>query len=223
NAVFSLDSLNGVFLKNSTEAIWQLQPVAYGINTIEGPAFIPPPTGVGPNNPITLGSGLLSSFEPGDKRLTNWVGSLKPDGTLVTYYYPYKYKINTYGAAVNEYEMVLRLGEQYLIKAEAEAQLGDLSNAATDLNSIRNRAGLPNTTSSTQPSLLAAIQQERRVELFSEWGHRWLDLKRTGTIDAVMNIAAPLKGATWDTRHQLYPISNYELLNDPKLIQNPGY
>ena len=223
NAVFSLTDLNSVFLKNSQEAIWQLQPVAYGMNTIEGPAFILPSTGVGPNYPITLGSSLFNSFEPGDERLSNWVGSLIPDGTQETYYYPYKYKINTYGAAVGEYEMVLRLGEQYLIRAEAEAELGDLSSAAADLNSIRNRAGLSNTTSITQSTLLTAIQQERRVELFSEWGHRWLDLKRTGTIDAAMSTAAPLKGGTWDTRHQLYPISNYELLNNRNLVQNPGY
>jgi hypothetical protein len=78
NAVFSLADLSSVFLKNSSEAIWQLQPVAYGANTIEGPAFILPSSGVGPNNPITLGSGLLSSFEPDDKRLTDWIGSVTP-------------------------------------------------------------------------------------------------------------------------------------------------
>lgn len=221
NSTYSLGELNNTFLKNSSEAIWQLQPVAFGLNTIEGQAFVLPATGVSSSNPISLGDGLLNSFEPGDQRLSNWVGSVTAGG--ITYYYPYKYKVNVYGSAVTEYEMVLRLGEQFLIRAEAKAELGDLTGAATDLNLIRTRAGLPATDATTQSALLAAIQHERRVELFSEWGHRWLDLKRTGTVDAVMSVATPVKGGVWDTRHQLYPIANYELVNDPSLVQNPGY
>jgi hypothetical protein len=222
---YSLSALGSVFLKNSSEAIWQLQPVQSGKNTVDAPLLIVPATGLSSSNPISLGSSLLSSFAPGDKRLSNWVSSVTYNvgTTPTTTYFAYKYKVSTFGAAVTEYQMVLRLGEQYLIRAEAEAQQGDLTDAATDLNMIRTRAGLPNTTSTTQPTLLTAIQNERRVELFSEWGHRWLDLKRTGTVDAVMNIATPLKGGTWDTRHQLYPISNYELINDQNLVQNPGY
>jgi starch-binding outer membrane protein, SusD/RagB family len=225
NSAYSLSALNDVFLANSSEAIWQLQPVAYGANTIDAMAFILPSTGVSSMNPITLGAGLISNFEPGDKRLTDWTGSLiDSTGTVpVTEYYAYKYKVNAFGAPVTEYEMVLRLGEQFLIRAEAEAEQGDLPDAATDLNMIRIRAGLAGTGAATQAALLTAIQQERRVELFSEWGHRWLDLKRTGTVDAVMSIATPIKGGSWDTRHQLYPIANYELVNDPNLKQNPGY
>ena len=52
NSMFQLSSLNETFLKNSSEAIWQLQPVAYGANTIGGPAFILPSAGVGQNNPL---------------------------------------------------------------------------------------------------------------------------------------------------------------------------
>lgn len=221
SSTFSLSALNDAFLKNSSEAIWQLQPVGFGVNTIEGQAFILPVSGAGSSNPISLSDGLVNGFEAGDQRLNNWVGNVTAGG--ITYNYAYKYKVNTYGAPLTEYEMVLRLGEQFLIRAEAKAQLGDLTGAATDLNMIRTRAGLPGTDASTQSTMLAAIQQERRVELFSEWGHRWLDLKRTGTVDAVMSVATPIKGGTWDTRRQLYPIANYELVNDPNLVQNPGY
>lgn len=225
SSTFRLSPLNGVFLKNSSEAIWQLQPVAYGANTIGGPQFILPASGPGQNNPITLSSSLFNSFEPGDARLTNWVGTrvVTTSGLTSTFYFPYKYKINAFGAAVNEYEMVFRLGEQYLIRAEAEAEQESLTDASNDLFKIRDRAGLLKITG-TKAALLTAIQQERRVELFSEWGNRWLDLKRTGNIDAVMNVTTPLKGGgAWDTRHQLYPISNYELLNNRNLVQNPGY
>ncbi len=34
-----------------------------------------------------------------------------------------------------------------------------------------------NTTANDKSSLLAAIEEERRIEFLCEWGHRWLDLK----------------------------------------------
>lgn len=225
HGIFQLSPLNEVFLKNSSEAIWQLQPVAYGANAIGGPAFILPTSGVGQNNPLSLSDDLVKSFEKNDARLVNWVGVRAVTSGAITssFYFPYKYKVNAFGAAVTEYEMVFRLGEQYLIRAEAEAQMDNVTDAADDLFKVRNRAGLGKITGS-KSVLLTALQQERRIELFSEWGNRWLDLKRTGNIDAVMTIATPFKGGgTWDTRHQLYPISSYELLNNRNLVQNPGY
>jgi hypothetical protein len=88
---------------------------------------------------------------------------------------------------------------------------------------IRNRAGLSNTSSSTQASLLAAIQKERRFELFTEYGHRWFDLKRWGSIDSVMQYVTPQKGGAWKTTAQLFPIPFTEIQSDPKLTQNAGY
>ena len=68
------NSLNAVFLKNSTEAIWQLQPVNQGWNTEDARVFIIPSTGPDGNNyPVYLSSELLSSFEPGDERRSQWV------------------------------------------------------------------------------------------------------------------------------------------------------
>jgi hypothetical protein len=78
---------------------------------------------------------------------------------------------------------------------------------------------------SDKTSLLAAILHERQVELFCEWGHRWLDLKRTGNIDVVMNLVTPSKanGAPWQTYQQLYPIPVSDILAAPNLKQNLGY
>ena len=144
----------------------------------------------------------------------------------VTYYYSFKYKSDSLGAPVTEYEMVLRLGEQYLIRAEAEAELGQTVSATSDLNAIRIRAGLDSTTASSQQDLLTAILHERQVELFTEWGHRWLDLIRSGTVNSVMgspgNVCQEKRG-TWSPDWQLYPISLYELQHDPNLVQNAGY
>ena len=119
-----------------------------------------------------------------------------------------------------EYSIVLRLAELYLIRAETFTHLGDLETAKTDLNKIRNTAGLPDTTASTQQEVLEAILQERRVELFTEFGHRFFDLKRFGKLDEVLG--AVKNG--WNSNDSLFPIPESELMLNPNLSpQNPGY
>jgi hypothetical protein len=231
-----LPSLNDVFFKNSKEAIWQLQPTANNLNTVEGRMYVIPPTGPGSSNLVSLSKSLLNSFEVGDQRamFRNWVDTTiykKTSTTYDTVPYSFKYKIYaspsvTSASSMTEYFMVLRLGEQYLIRAEARAQLNKINEAKSDLNAIRTRAGLSNTTANDQSSLLTAILNERRHELFCEWGHRWLDLKRTGKVDSVMNIATSLKsnGAIqWRSYQQYYPINQSELNKAPNLTQTDGY
>lgn len=127
--------------------------------------------------------------------------------------------------AVSEYLMLFRLGEQYLIRAEARAHQGNVGEAQNDLNAIRNRAGLPNTTASDTSSLYVAILRERQVELFSELGQRWLDLKRTGKVDEVMQVVTPLKanGANWQSYQQWYPVPYSDIQKNTNLRQNDGY
>jgi len=219
--LFGLTSLDSVFLKNSREAIWQLQPVNAGINTQDAQLYILPDEGPGPNYPVYLSRFLLNSFEPGDRRWNHWVDSVTVGSDV--YYYPFKYKINMVPSTVIEYMMVLRLGEQFLIRAEARAQLGE-PNAIDDLNTIRLRAGLTGYAGSTDKnSLVAAILHERQIELFTEWGHRWFDLKRTGTVNKVMQTVTPEKGGTWNASWQLYPMPLTELKADPFLVQNADY
>ena len=228
SGLFALEpDLNNVFLTGSQEAIWQFQIVSTAAGgtynaTPEGYIFIPP---VG-NSPFVFLTGtLLNAFEPNDQRKTNWINQMTYLGK--TYYYPYKYKVGPDQAKVNgpvtEYYMVLRLAEQYLIKAEAEAHGagGGLSAAIVDLNAIRNRAGLPaySGAASTTP-LLSAIIHERQVELFAEWGHRWFDLKRLGISTSVLSAD---KGFTVNNNALLYPIPVAEIITDPNLKQNPGY
>lgn len=222
--LFALDTLNGVFLKNSKEAIWQLQPVYDNTasNTPDGWVFILQPTG--PNtsdHPVYLSDNLLNSFENGDQRKSNWISSVTVGGT--SYYYPYKYKIGAVNTGTLEYSMMLRLAEQYLIRAEARAQQNNEQGAVSDLNVIRSRAGLPNINATDQVTVLTAILHERQVELFTEEGHRWLDLKRTNTINQVMNNVATQKGSSWSPNWALYPIPLTEIQTDPHLVQNAGY
>lgn len=223
-SLYGLSPLGTAFLMNSNEAIWQLQPVNSNQNTPDGVLFLLPASGPSNTNFVYLSPNLLNSFEAGDMRRTNWVDSVTVNvgTTPTTYYYAYKYKVST-AATLSEYEMLLRVGEQYLVRAEARAEQKNLSGAATDLNAVRIRAGLSNTTAATQSDLLTAILHERQVELFTEMGHRWLDLKRTGMIDPVMSIVTPQKGGTWNTQKALFPLPLTDLQRDPNLVQNPGY
>jgi hypothetical protein len=230
-SLFSLSSLDVAFLRsslNNNEAIWQLQPVrSVPANTLDAQVFIIPSSGLGTagNFGAYLSNALISSFETGDGRKTHWTGSILSGG--ITYYYPNKYKVNSNNAStpVTEHSMMLRLGEQYLIRAEARAHEGNINGAQADLDSIRVRAGLGLTVASTQSDLLSAAYHERQVELFTELGQRWLDLKRTGMIDAVMTAVAPQKGGSgnWNSYQQLYPVYLTDIQQDPNLTQNPGY
>jgi hypothetical protein len=115
---------------------------------------------------------------------------------------------------------MLRLAEQYLIRAEARAKLGKLAEARTDVDAVRSRAGLAGLNSSlNQTQLLSAIETERLHEFFGEFGHRWLDLKRTDRATAVLS---PIK-SNWQATDVLYPIPQAQILINNKLTQNPGY
>jgi hypothetical protein len=218
------ENLTNVFQKNSQEAILQFQvsDKSFPYATKEGNTFIPFDNTSNPNYYLT--SQLLESFETGDLRKQNWIDStIFNDGvTSTTYFYPFKYKIR-FGTPENieEYYTVLRLAEQYLIRAEARANQGNIPGAIADINVIRNRAQLAHLTSTlNQSETLKAIQHERQIELFAEFGHRWLDLKRLNQADVVLS---NIKGGNWQTTDQLYPIPLTELQRNPQLIQNPGY
>ena len=210
------NDLNNVFLAVSSEAIWQLKPVQPGVNTNEGRSFILTGSPVNEQG-VALSNELMNAFETGDNRFNSWVNSF--DDGMETFFYPFKYKIEEGDPGI-EYSMVLRLAEQYLIRAEARAQQENIAGAQTDLNRIRNRAGLGNTTANDRPGLLLAIEQERQVELFMEWGHRWLDLKRTNRSDAVLEA---LKSPNWEPTDTLYPIPQRERESNPNITQNLGY
>ncbi|HWW41192.1 RagB/SusD family nutrient uptake outer membrane protein [Pedobacter sp.] len=227
---FQLEILENVFLKNNHEAIWQLQPTANGFNSAEAQTFVIPDEGPSSFNPVYLSNELLKDFETGDRRKVSWVGNVNANATI--YYYPYKYKVkqsSITNAPVTEYSTIMRLGELYLIRSESRARLGDLANAIYDVDQIRSRAGLPLVKdinpNINQEDLITLILKEKRIELFTEWGHRWLDLKRTGKVDEVMTKVTPKKsnGEAWKSYQQYYPISTYELQSNPNLTQTPGF
>ncbi len=221
SSLFDLPNLNDVFLKNSSEAIWQLQPVNGGKNTEDAFVFIIPESGLSDQNPVYLSLGLINEFEDNDQRKQNWIDTAFIG--LDTVYYPFKYKIASYDNPISEYLMMLRLSEQYLIRADARASQGNLEGAILDLNVVRSRAGLAGTNATTQSNILNAITHERQVEFFGEWAHRWLDLKRTGKIDEVMEEVTAEKGGAWNSNWQWYPILSSDIQKNPRINQNSGY
>ena len=161
---------------------------------------------------------LLNDFESGDLRKQYWVAVREFGGDSL--YYAFKYKVYGNYAPISESYVMLRLADQYLIRAEALAEQGNLANALDDLNLVRSRAGLTELSGLSQAELLDAIYHERRIEFFCEFGNRWYDLKRTGRVDAVLGL---LKPDTWQSTDALWPIPQNQINQNPALKQNPGY
>lgn len=208
------NNIDAVFLKNAKSTIWQFSPKLANANTNEGALFIfqnGPPTTVG------LSAGFYNSFDAADLRKSHWIATVT-NGTN-TWYHAHKYKQKTTTSSSVEHSIVLRLSEQYLIRAEARARQGELSSAINDLNKVRQRAGLPNTTAVTATEILEAVLEERKHEFFTEFGHRFFDLKRYGVINAVLPLVKP----NWNSTDALWPIPENEILVNPNLTQNPGY
>lgn len=138
--------------------------------------------------------GGLQSFvteaEPGDQRPAFWLNTTAPlltstQGTPPVRLYP----LRQYSGQNDPYPVYLP-GEMLLIRAEAQARLGNLDQARTLINQVRSKAptavtpgaNLPALTAAqlpTQAAILRQIAYERRYELYMQ-GLRWEDLRRLG-------------------------------------------
>jgi hypothetical protein len=209
-------NLSNVFLRSSKESIFRASSSGAIPSYVDRTYYA---TYCLNANYLRLTDDFLNSFEDGDLRKTKWLKDEK------TYFHSWKYKRNSATAAGDPEDLVLlRLSEQYLIRAEARAQQGKLTGAdgaIADINAIRARAGLdalPETLSKEET--LLAVENERRHELFLEEGHRWWDLVRTGRADAVLS-AFP--GKQWSPYKALLPIPSEEIDKNQNLTPNPGY
>ncbi|TXJ24877.1 MAG: RagB/SusD family nutrient uptake outer membrane protein [Chitinophagaceae bacterium] len=212
-------SLQNVFVKNSSETIWELASPNETQLVGDATLFVPVSSTIRPA--YTLSPGLLNSFESSDLRrqVGVWIGKNIANG--IDYYFPKKYGQRTLVANTPpmEYKGVFRLAEVLLLRAEARANSVEILGAQDDINEIRKRAGLTETTADNKELLLEAIAEERRHEFFCEWGHRWLDLKRTGKSDVILG---SLKDK-WSSYDVNWPLPEKELIYNPNLTQNPGF
>jgi hypothetical protein len=214
SGVYSLlNTPTGIFTKNNTEAILQWGNMPTEANSIAS-NFIYAST---PSNICT--TFLLNAFEPGDLRKTTWIKTQ----TYLNQPVSFPFKFTSTAAGSNEYYTIMRLAEQYLIRAECKAMRNDFQGCIDDINLIRLKHGnltIPLSAPTNQKIAMDVILRERQVDLFTEGMHRWFDLKRTGRLETVMLSEKP---TTWKSYAVLYPIPFTDIQRNPNLKQNPGY
>ncbi len=130
-------------------------------------------------------------------------------------------------------QVLLRLGEVYLLAAEAALGLGNTAEAAANINVLRVRAATPAFKNDPRQLVTAGqitldfIMDERERELAGEFT-RWYDLVRPGADYFVNRVRKynPHAAANVQLRHALRPIPQSQIdgvLKGPKYPQNPGY
>ena len=212
--------------EGSAEVLFEVQ-FASGVsgNTEGSPAasqFRPSGTTAnakGHNLPATE---FVRMFEAGDTRQADYVGI---DTAANPFYFSTKYEVSPTGIndGGSDY-YVIRYADVLLKYAEALNESGNTADAAQYVNLVRNRAGLGNTTATSQAEMQAAIEMERRFEFIGE-GHRWFDLKRYGTAVETMNswFAETGKNVVIDETKLLLPVPQSQIDTDPAITQNAGY
>lgn len=117
---------------------------------------------------------------------------------------------------------MIRLGEIYLIYAEAYMNLGQANTALPKVQDLAARAGVTAPTSITQEWLI----EERARELMWE-GHRRTDLIRYGKFTSSSFLwtykGGSFSGQGFDDHMKIFAIPASELASNPELHQNPGY
>ncbi len=178
---------------------------------------------------------LDNAYEPGDLRKkatimhkgdTLWDGAILQQAAANDRYNLKAYvskKLESYSgdpSHTSKNVRILRMGEVYLINAEAANELGNTSKAQASLNAIRHRAGLGDTPASSQADLRNAIWKERRVELAMEHD-RFFDLVRQVRAGDVLRA----QGKNFvDGKNELFPVPQKEIdASLGRYTQNPGY
>lgn len=229
NQYLMVTGVNNVFKRGSREAIFSMGSSGTGLlfdnRAALGWLTVPASSGNTTTTHCAIPAAMYAMFEAADQRKVNgnWISTAFSKNFANKYLYNSSATATTIAAGPQDF-IYQRLAEMYLIRAEARTQQGIVTganSAATDLNVVRTRAGLANTTAATQTEMLAAIEKERVTELFYE-GHRWYDLKRTGRLQTVLS-AVPYKTGNYQAHYNLMPIQAIELNNSPNLTQNPGY
>ena len=168
------------------------------------------------------------------------------EGDSLNVFYPHPTKWGAYdetddfGYAVVKDWPVMRLGETYLLRAEARFRQGNTQGAADDINVLRDRAFkdyravAPGAGKVTADQIdIDFILDERARELISEENRR-MTLVRTNTLAERIKLNGDVEPAAPSNKvitgfdaniHTLLPIplTEIQLNKDGDLKQNPGY
>jgi hypothetical protein len=123
--------------------------------------------------------------------------------------------------------IMMRLGEAYLLRAEARLQQGNGAGATEDINVIRRRAawdGMEDAMEVTPAEVdLNFLLEERAREMDGE-GHRWFTLTRTGTLVERVRAHNPEASPNIQDYHIVRPIPLEQIdRTEGGYEQNPGY
>ncbi len=133
---------------------------------------------------------------------------------------------DTFGYAMIKDFILMRLGETYLLLAEAQVKQGKLADAANSINVLRTRANAAQVSASDMN--LNFVLDERARELVAEENRR-MTLMRTGTlVERALRLNAndaqkPITGLTATNLLLPIPLNDIQINKDAKLEQNPGY
>lgn len=196
--------------KNTSESIWELQ---FDPTNIAQTAFFYYTTARGGRNEVSSSNALRDAHEAADLR--RGINFTARDTAVVTSTVPASKTIKFTRVDGTDNQILVRLAEMYLIRAEARAMQNKFVDALADLNIIRVRAGLTPSVAATQADLILAIEKERRIELAHE-GHRWFDLRRYNKLSTLPSFT--------QTFRALWPLPQREIINGGgKIAQNTGY
>lgn len=219
----------------TTESLWEQtyqaglggNPLMQNSATAPGYAYL-----------LTPSTWFINSFPKGDQRKVwgiqqNYVA---PSGVLPPFFTKFVNLawIDNGTIADNagrlEYTIpILRLGEMYLIAAEAENEINGPANAYQYINKIRERArvdktdptDVPDLSGLTKDQFRAAVIMERKWELYLE-GSTWYDMKRTNTLSNIQTIRPTTLVNPIGAYNQTWYIPDIEIQNN-NIPQNPAY
>ncbi|MGR7812316.1 RagB/SusD family nutrient uptake outer membrane protein [Lacinutrix undariae] len=162
---------------------------------------------------------IVSLYETGDVRASAFF----TDGNFIN-----KYPGDVSSFGLNDIK-VFRVSEQYLIRAEAYANSSQLGLAADDYNTLRSNR-ITGVTDATFGNILDAMSMilEERAREFAFEGHRFFDLKRTGSdVERAATDCGVLSADACELDNSDYrftlPIPQTEIFTNPNVIQNTGY
>lgn len=133
---------------------------------------------------------------------------------------------DTFGYAMIKDFILMRLGETYLLLAEAQVAQGKTAEAAISINALRTRANADQVTAAQMTKDF--ILDERARELIGEENRR-MTLMRTGTlVERALRLnsndaSKPITGLTSKALLLPIPLGEIQLNKDAVLTQNPGY
>lgn len=117
--------------------------------------------------------------------------------------------------------ILMRYADVLLLRAEANAALGNTDAANADLSEIRTRAGLPQAKFSGE-ALTKEIRKQRMIELIGE-NSRFYDLVRWGVVGEQLQIANQPYVAAFKEKHSYFPIPLEETQRNKLVEPTPGF